>query len=88
MLVILLIFFRAQGYHQWYHYCTPEKGFGSFLGEMPGAVHNVSNAHQFMCVALLLTDHLSKTLPRQLKLTNQKTLQLVQREPGGCQAQR
>ncbi len=36
-----------------------------------------------MRVASLLTDHLqliSKTLPRQLKLVNQKTLQLVQRE--------
>ena len=44
-----------------------------------------------MCGASLLTDHLqliSKTLPRRLELTNQKTLQLVQRKPGWCQAQR
>ncbi len=35
-------FFRGQGCCEWYHCCTPEKGIGSFLGEMSGAVHNVS----------------------------------------------
>ncbi len=39
---IQIYFFRANGYREWYHYRTPEKGFGSFLGEMPGAVYNVS----------------------------------------------
>ena len=28
-------FFRAKGDVKWYHSCTPEKGIGSFLGEMP-----------------------------------------------------
>ncbi len=37
-----LCYFRAQAGDEWYHCCTPEKGIGSFLGEMSGAVHNVS----------------------------------------------
>ncbi len=42
-----VVFCSAQGCHKWYHCCTPKKDFGSFLGEMSRAVHNVSNAHQF-----------------------------------------
>ncbi len=32
---------RVQGHREWYHYCTTEKDYGSFLGEMSGAVYNV-----------------------------------------------
>ena len=40
---VIVCVFRVQGCrHEWYHYSTPEKGIGSFLGEMSGAVHNVS----------------------------------------------
>ena len=39
--IVSLCVFRAQGYRKWHHYWTPEKDYGSFLGEMSGAVHNV-----------------------------------------------
>ncbi len=39
---LLIVLLRAQVDDEWYHCCTPEKGIGSFLEEMSGAVHNVS----------------------------------------------
>ncbi len=39
---LLIVLLRAQAGDEWYHCCTPEKGIGSFLEEMSGAVHNVS----------------------------------------------
>ncbi len=86
---LLIVLLRAQAGDEWYHCCTPEKGIGSFLEEMSGAVHNVSvDSHALteqilMCVASLLTDHL-QFMSKQVKIVKVNLMIAYQVTPKTC----
>ncbi len=52
--VLLIVHVGFYGVQSWCHCCKPKENFGSFLGELSRAVHNVSsNAHQFIASLLM-----------------------------------
>ncbi len=55
---VILCVFRTRGHHEWCHCSTAENRFGSFLGEMSWAVHNVSvDSHAYGSVRHYLHLH-------------------------------